>query len=118
MKGRRKNYCSSAHCPNEAKTKGRCAKHAYKEHKYQHDPIRQKLYQSKEWKAFRLRRLAMNPICEECELADALDVHHIKPLVSGNLELHEVFTIEGTACLCKPCHSRATMQEVHSRSGR
>jgi hypothetical protein len=95
-------------CPNEATTKGRCATHGRIEWKATHDPARTKIYQSKEWRSFRAIRLALNPICEVCNEASSVDVHHPVRLSTGG----SVFTIEGTECLCKTCHGIETYKEV------
>ena len=111
----RHSYCSVPGCPEDATHKGKCGVHSGQNDQKFRVHERRAVYDSKAWKEFRLRRLVLNPICEVCEKQLANEVHHIEALADGTLKPEEIFTIEGTMCACKSCHSRLTMGEVMER---
>jgi 5-methylcytosine-specific restriction enzyme A len=63
------------------------------------------LYDLKRWKAIRLYRLGIEPLCRLCNAAGKLTpacvVDHIIPH-KGNVELF--FDLENTQSLCRTCH--------------
>lgn len=64
------------------------------------------------WKQYRLRRLAQQPLCEDCldaggTLTPSREVHHlIKVRDRPDLRLVD----SNTRCLCSPCHARRTLR--------
>lgn len=61
------------------------------------------------WQKFRLRRLAEQPTCQDCEERDiarpATEVHHLVKIKDDpSKRLDE----ENTRCLCGPCHDART----------
>jgi len=108
-----KHYCSTPGCPREAHYRGRCQKCSGKLDPLAHP--NKAIYDSAAWRGFRLRRLALNPFCQDphgegCQ-QPAREVDHIVPIEKGGA----VFSIENTQCLCKPCHSRKTRSEQSRR---
>ena len=63
----------------------------------------------RDWANVREKKLAMNPICEDCLTqglaTPAIDVHHVKK-VSENPDLR--LDLDNLRSLCKPCHSVRT----------
>ena len=61
------------------------------------------------WRKIRARFLHAHPLCEQCNkegrLTVATEVHHVLPLGHGGTN-HE----DNLMALCKPCHSRITVQ--------
>ena len=61
------------------------------------------------WKKIRAAFLQAHPLCEECKkdgrLTLATEVHHILPLGHGGTNRED-----NLMALCKPCHSRITVQ--------
>src|SRR4051812_18561664 len=63
-------------------------------------------YSHRRWRRVRLRKLAMNPLCEKCEaegrhLTCATQVHHIKERRDAP---EFSFEISNLMSLCVPCH--------------
>lgn len=76
--------------------------------KYQRDPETRKRYGG-EWRKIRNRYIKAHPLCEECLkqglYTPAQEVHHILPLSHGGSN-----AAENLMALCKPCHSRITVE--------
>ena len=77
--------------------------------------LRQKAYQSKEWRELRDTYIRMHPLCEECIkkniVTPAQDVHHIKsPFTKGNINYHLLLDMNNLESVCKVCHA-----EIHNR---
>lgn len=62
----------------------------------------QKIYQSREWRRFRLDFLAENPFCKCKRPATVVD--HIKPIREGG----EIWDLSNLQAMCKYCHNRKT----------
>lgn len=96
--------CAYPGCPNLVKH-GRCS-----QHKLQRDLAIHRLY-STHWKQRRTIQLAREPWCADHlakgEYVEATDVHHIQP---HHGDEYKFFTGE-LQSLCKPCHSRHTLEE-------
>lgn len=60
------------------------------------------IYNTKRWQMTRKRKLALNPICEQCNNDLATDVHHKHGVAN------DPWSIEGLEALCHSCHSRVT----------
>lgn len=78
--------------------------------RYVRDPATKGRYGT-QWTKVRKRKLATNPLCEECMRAGrttpANEVHHILPLADGGTH-----AMGNLMSLCKPCHSRFTLAET------
>ena len=105
--------CVMPGCPNYAEGGSYCAAHRKDYNKLIRDPAVQKHY-DRRWKKIRDIFLAKHPLCQQCQLAGRLtpatEVHHIKPVVDGGTDADA-----NLMALCKPCHSRITMEEVRGR---
>lgn len=55
---------------------------------------------SDHWKALKLAKLTVNPICQECGSEKNLDVHHL-----AYKELYNVLLWD-LKILCRPCHTK------------
>jgi 5-methylcytosine-specific restriction endonuclease McrA len=55
---------------------------------------------TRKWRALRERKLRLNPVCEMCGQAPAIEVDHIKQLVHGGPR----FAWRNLRALCSPCH--------------
>ena len=73
------------------------------------------LYDTKRWKALRLYRLGIEPLCRYCKQADKLTpacvVDHVKPH-KGDVDLF--FDLDNTQALCKPCHDSTKQKQEHN----
>ena len=113
-----KRPCAYHGC-KELVTSGYCEKHkalAFQTNDRHKDW--QRLYDTKRWKTIRIRQLAKEPWCAECLRANiytpATDVDHIDPHRGDPI----LFFKGPFQSLCKPCHSRKTMQEIKGRGGK
>ena len=57
------------------------------------------------YRRWRISRLRLNPLCEDCELAASAEVHHIVKLKDGGKN-----SVENTIALCKTCHIARTIK--------
>jgi 5-methylcytosine-specific restriction protein A len=70
------------------------------------------IYNTKRWKLLRRKKLALNPICQECDNELATEVDHIV----GIAERPDLaFTLSNLRSLCKKDHSKKTNLEVRTR---
>ena len=75
-------------------------------------------YSNAAWRRFRLRFLQMNPLCEQCQLHNAVtpatEVHHIQsvnpddPYNTQHGRYGEPLDAANCMALCKPCHDSTT----------
>ena len=77
--------------------------------------LRQKAYQSKEWRELRNEYMRLHPLCEECIkkniVTPAQDVHHIKsPFTKGNINYTLLLDMNNLESVCKVCHA-----EIHNK---
>ena len=67
--------------------------------------MRQKAYNSSEWRKLRLKYLMEHPMCEECNKKVAEDIHHIKSfVVNGEIDWGLLLDEKNLQALCKDCH--------------
>jgi len=107
-----KRPCAYPGCGRLAMREQYCAEHqkAMDNHynRFERDPASNKRY-GRSWKRIRDRYIRLNPLCEEClrenRLTAAEEVHHILPLSKGGGN-----EAGNLMALCKPCHSRITVQ--------
>lgn len=65
------------------------------------------VYNTYRWKRLRLNYLSIHPICECCDNALAIDVHHIKEISKGSsIEEYKLIGYDenNLMALCKECH--------------
>ena len=90
------------YCPGHQKT---ISSHY---NRFQRDPASKKRY-GYAWKRIRDRYIRAHPLCEECRhqgrLNPAEEVHHILALSKGGGN-----EPDNLMSLCKPCHSRISVQ--------
>ena len=77
--------------------------------------LRQKAYQSKEWRALRDNWMKMHPLCEECllegKITPAEDVHHVRtPFKGGVINYQLLLDKNNLTSLCKKHHA-----EIHNK---
>lgn len=77
--------------------------------------MRQKAYQSKEWKELRETYIKLHPLCEECIkkniVTPAQDVHHKEsPFKNNMINHHLLLDFNNLESVCKVCHA-----EIHNR---
>ena len=77
--------------------------------------LRQKAYQSKEWRALRDNWMKMHPLCEECllegKVTPAEDVHHVRTPFKGGVKNYQLLLDENNlTSLCKKHHA-----EIHNK---
>jgi len=68
---------------------------------------RHPFYNTKTWKHIRKVKLITDPMCEDCKVKPATDVHHIKSINSGGSKTD----LLNMAALCHECHSKRTLYE-------
>ena len=106
-------HCAVPGCPNYAEGGAYCAAHRKDYNKMIRDPAVQKHY-GRRWEKISARFLSKHPLCQQCQLAGRLtpatETHHIKPVTEGGTDEDA-----NLMALCKPCHSRITMEEVRGR---
>ena len=78
--------------------------------------LRQKAYQSKEWRALRDNWMKMHPLCEECllegKVTPAEDVHHVRsPFKDGVINYQLLLDKNNLTSLCKKCHGNHHTKE-------
>lgn len=107
-----KRPCSYPGCPKL--TDGRfCEEHAKLEsrryEKNDRDTAAHRDRYGRTWRRVRERYIAAHPLCEKCmdrgKLTPAQEVHHILPLSRGGTHAES-----NLMSLCKPCHSRITVE--------
>ncbi len=106
-------HCAVPGCPGYAENGVYCKAHIRDYNKSIRDPALKKHY-GRHWEKIRALFLSKHPLCEACKkaglLTPATEVHHIKPVAGGGTDEDE-----NLMALCKPCHSRFTMEEVRGR---
>lgn len=76
-----------------------------REYDQRRDPADRRFYASAAWQRFRVWFLAAHPVCEDCERAPAVEVHHQKKRKQFPELAFEEDNCQG---LCHSCHSRRT----------
>ena len=79
----------------------------------EHSPnreLRQKAYNTTEWRKLRESYLKQHPVCEEClnkgKVTPAEDIHHsISPFKNGECNKALFLDYNNLQALCKQCHS-------------
>lgn len=99
-----RGVCAEAGCPDPPSYRGRCQRHARAKEQRTNRAGR-KVYNSRRWKILRRHKLGLNPICERCDEALAVDVHHKHGV------LNDPWSVDALEALCKACHSRETRRE-------
>lgn len=99
--------CSSPGCPALAVERGRCA-----QHRRVNTRSSAALGYGYGWQQKRARFLREHPICEECRVVPATEVHHLLPKRDGGSD-----DPMNLSALCVRCHSRLTMMDTR-RAGR
>ena len=111
-----------AHGCRELTRGGRCEKHT-KQQRRQHEGSAERLadqafYNRARWKRVRSVKLGRDPLCEEClrhnRTTVATEVHHMQPRKDRP---DQAYTLDNLESLCKPCHSKQTMQERQGAGG-
>lgn len=69
------------------------------------------LIDSPRWRALRARKLAAQPLCEECLkrglYRQAEEVHHLRPILSGHSQADRerlAFSPDNLESVCRECH--------------
>jgi 5-methylcytosine-specific restriction protein A len=70
-------------------------------------------YCSRRWRRLRAYKLQVDPMCERCG-AVATEVHHIKEVRDAE---GLRFAMSNLESLCKPCHSRETLNRQRQSVG-
>ena len=109
--------CGYSGCPNL--TEGTyCAEHKKltdkQYNRFQRDKVVESIYNSREWKELRRKKLGINPICECCfekgRIIKATMVDHIVPIKQGGA----AFDMNNLQSLCQSCHSSKSAKEGSS----
>jgi len=81
---------------------------------------KQTIYNSREWRELRTRKLRANPLCELCQqkgiVTAAHQVHHIHPIEDSHSvqEMRKwAFMYENLQSLCDQCHA-----DIHKAEGK
>lgn len=103
--------CTYPGCTNLVRS-GRCAKHTQQPDRlFPHDPVSQRLYNSKRWKEIRADQLEAEPYCREHlkrgERVKATTVDHIEPHKGDEKR----FFTGPFQSLCHKCHTVKTNRE-------
>lgn len=84
------------------------------EEAWTHREIRQKFYQSKEWRNIREYVLSKEPFCRKCKaegyLVPAYAVDHIVDIVDEPLKRLDINNLQP---LCRKCHSSKTLSKMN-----
>ncbi|WP_017732726.1 HNH endonuclease [Nafulsella turpanensis] len=71
-----------------------------------------RFYSSAAWQKVRVMKLQHNPLCEECERQGILNPgNEIDHIISITIRWDLRLSWDNLQTLCKPCHSRKTMEE-------
>lgn len=109
--------CLEPGCPAFAIYRGRCNDHASERNRETHGaraPDARAVYGSRRWAILRRRKMAADPICEDCGSELATDVDHIIALEDEG----DAWTWDNLRSLCARCHGRKTQREVGARAYR
>lgn len=113
-----KRQCAQPGCP-ELVERGRCPKHQAAKHKgidARRGSSTERGYDT-DWRRLRAYVLRNEPLCRECRQNERLEVgvevDHIIPIGDGGKRLDQ----SNLQPLCKPCHSRKTMNEQNAKRG-
>ncbi len=68
---------------------------------------RHPFYNTRTWKYLRKVKLVTDPLCEDCKVKLATDVHHVKAINAGGSKTD----LSNMAALCHQCHSKRTLYE-------
>ena len=106
--------CSYPGCPNLT-DKRYCHKHKKltdkQYNKYHRNREAEKIYNSKDWRVLRRKKLELNAECENClqngRIIRAAIVDHITPIKKGGA----MFDMRNLQSLCWSCHSRKSAKE-------
>lgn len=70
-----------------------------------------KIYQTADWRRFRLMYISENPICELCELkgltVEGKELDHINPIRLGGA----MYDVDNVQFLCRSCHAKKSAGE-------
>ena len=100
--------CAYPMCPNEAAPgSSYCEQHAWRRKERGRKSAARRGY-DRRWQRLRRYVLASEPLCRMCG-APATEVDHIVPKRLGGTD-HP----DNLQALCKRCHARKTLQEMHS----
>ncbi|MEV2286710.1 HNH endonuclease signature motif containing protein [Paenibacillus larvae] len=117
--------CKVPMCSGLTKT-GYCNKHQYLEaeqvryyDRYKRDPEATKFYNSREWRALRVKALERDyGLCREClrehKITFAVVVDHIKPIKQF---WHLRLELSNLQALCLKCHNRKTAMDMTGGGG-
>jgi hypothetical protein len=118
------NLCKEPGCLGLASSGKFCAQHKndnYLKRRNAARPERDAWYSKAAWcgpYGARLYKLRRSPLCEECNVAPATQVHHVDDSwkETGDWRLF-LGGVNGSnlVALCHECHSRITMQENHEK---
>jgi hypothetical protein len=67
--------------------------------------VHRSFYWSARYRRFRRWLLSERPVCEDCQRAASVDIHHTRGLAQHPEDLCDQ---EQTLCLCHSCHSQRT----------
>lgn len=102
------SYCiGSPTCPNLGTYKGRCKEHARVQERTRYNADMRKLYSTPMWRGLRLRVLAEQPICNDCQVGASTECDHIKPHRGDPALFWDRANLQG---LCTFCHGVKTQR--------
>lgn len=111
MPNRSPSLCVEPGC-GEPTHKTRCPEHTRTRERETHDPKRQRVYHSRQWKTVRKRVLSRDVWCKTPGCTNlATDVDHVKALRDSD----DPFDDANLQALCKRHHSQKTAAEVWGR---
>lgn len=105
----RLNFCSHARCQRLATNGSHCDEHKPRRVRYGAD----RWYDRASWRGpygARGYHLRHSPICEQCGVEPAVDVHHIDDSWKQTRNWKLFIDQNNMRSLCHACHSKITMQ--------
>ena len=107
-----RNYDDVSYLPTKKRSENKYPSRKKRQEEWSKRDIEtRKFYNSTAWRKLSKKKLAINPLCEECErngiLSPARHADHIVPIKQGGAKL----SLDNLQSLCIPCHSKKTAKE-------
>lgn len=112
MAGKLGKPCKGLRCAEIVERGDYCTKHQGEARATRFRGVKDRFYDSSEWRTMRTAFIVRHPVCNRCKRSAATEVHHVQSR-RDNPEL--ALTWENLEALCSPCHKSETAREIAQR---